>query len=101
MRVVGELAAEGRLPGRLAEEPDPLGFLLHEGGARTVIDAAYRYCRHERGTDVILFGTGNVDHLRSNVESILRPPLPEADVDRIHALFGALRGVGLDAPGRG
>ena len=100
-RVVGELAAEGRLPGRMAEEPVPLGFLLHEGGARTVIDAAYRYCRHEPGTDVILFGTGNADHLRSNVESILSPPLPEADVERIHALFGALRGVGLDAPGRG
>ena len=32
--------------------------------------------------------------------SILSPPLPEADQARLHELFGALRGVGLDLPDR-
>jgi aryl-alcohol dehydrogenase-like predicted oxidoreductase len=77
---------------------DPLGFLVHDGGANSIIDAAYRFARHQPGADTVLFGTGNVDHLAANIESILRPPLPDADVARLHALFGALMGVGLDMP---
>jgi aryl-alcohol dehydrogenase-like predicted oxidoreductase len=54
--------------------------------------------RHEPGVDVVLFGTGDQAHLRSNIESILRPPLPQADRDRLKELFSHLRGVGLVAP---
>ena len=97
-RIVGELVEAGRLPQALKSEADPLGFLLHEGGARSVIDAAYRYCRHTPGTDVILFGTGNADHVEANVESILSPPLPAADVQKVESLFGMLTDVGLDIP---
>ncbi len=90
-----ELAAEGKVPQSLADDPDPLGFLMHPGGATSLTDAAYRYVRHEPGVDVVLFGTGDQAHLRSNIESILRPPLPQADRDRLKELFGHLRGVGL------
>jgi hypothetical protein len=38
--------------------------------------------------------------LRSNIASILRPPLPATDVKKIHDLFGSLVGVGLDLPDR-
>jgi aryl-alcohol dehydrogenase-like predicted oxidoreductase len=93
-----ELAAEGKVPQSLADDPDPLGFLLHAGGAVSLTDAAYRYVRHEPGVDVVLFGTGDQAHLRSNIESILRPALPRADRDRMKQLFGHLRGVGLVAP---
>ena len=96
----GELAAEGKVPAELAREANPLGFLVHEGGAESVVDAAYRFARHEPGIDVVLFGTGSVDHLRANIASILRPPLPAADVARLHDLFGHLVGVGLDLPDR-
>jgi len=44
--------------------------------------------------------TGNVAHLRSNIASILRPPLPPGDMQKIHELFGGLVGVGLDLPDR-
>ena len=84
----------------LAEKKDPLGFLVHEGGAESIVDAAYRFARHEPGIDVVLFGTSSVDHLRSNIASILRPPLPDVDVQRLYALFGHLVGVGLDLPDR-
>lgn len=93
-----ELAADGEVPQALADSPDPLGFLVHEGGASSVIDAAYRFVRHEPGTDVVLFGTGDREHLRSNLASILKPPLPDADRARLASLFGRLVGVGLDAP---
>lgn len=94
-----DLAADGRVPEWLADDADPLGFLIHEGGAKSVIDAAYRYARHEPGADVVLFGTGNPAHLESNIASILRPPLPEADTARLAELFGHLQGVGLEIPG--
>ena len=70
-----ELADAGQLP-HGSRQPDPLGFLVHEGGASSLIDAAYRFVRHEPGVDVVLFGTGGA-HLRSNIDSILRPPLPK------------------------
>lgn len=93
-----DLAANGEVPAELAENPDPLGFLVHDGGATSVVDAAYRFVRHEPGVDVVLFGTGSAEHLRSNIASILKPPLPDADRRRLRELFGKLVGVGLDAP---
>jgi aryl-alcohol dehydrogenase-like predicted oxidoreductase len=95
-----ELAAAGQVPQWLADTPDPLGFLIHPGGASSLTDAAYRYVRHEPGVDVVLFGTGDQAHLRSNIASILKPPLPEADRDRLKELFSHLRGVGLVLPPR-
>jgi aryl-alcohol dehydrogenase-like predicted oxidoreductase len=92
------LARDGQLPDWLGASDDPLGFLVHDAGASSIMDAAYRFARHEPGADVVLFGTGNRDHLQTNIESILRPPLPQADRDKLAELFGSLTGVGLDAP---
>lgn len=97
-KTVRGLAAEGKVPQALADRPNPLDFLMHPGGATSVLDAAYRFARHEPGSDVVLFGTSDVHHLETNIASILSPPLPEADVARLRELFGALRGVGLDLP---
>jgi aryl-alcohol dehydrogenase-like predicted oxidoreductase len=94
------LAAAGKLPAWLAEKEQPLDFLLHDHGAHSVIEAAYRYARHEPGANVVLFGTGNPAHVASNINAILKPPLPAEDVDKVAELFGALEGVGLDAPQR-
>lgn len=98
--VITQLVDAGKLPAWLSETDNPLDFLVHSSGARTVIDAAYRYCRHEPGTDVILFGTGNRMHLQSNIASILSDALPAADLQRVKELFGTLVDVGLDAPGQ-
>ena len=101
-RTVKDLAAEGKVPADLATDNPmgPLGFLIHEGGATSLTDAAYRFVRHEPGVDIVLFGTGRSAHLRSNIASILKPPLPRADVERLYTLFAHLKGVGLDLPTR-
>ena len=99
-RTVQELVAAGHLPKWLAEKEEPLDFLIHEDGASSLTDAAYRFARHEPGAHVVLFGTGDRGHLRSNIASILKPPLPRADVERLYELFGHLEGVGLDLPSR-
>jgi len=93
-----QLADGGQVAAALAELDDPLGFLIHEDGASSVVDACYRYVRHEPGVDVVLFGTGSPAHLKTNIDSLLKPPLPAADHAKIGELFGHLIGVGLDAP---
>jgi aryl-alcohol dehydrogenase-like predicted oxidoreductase len=93
-----DLAAKGLVPAELAASDSPLGFLLHPDGASSVTDAAYRYVRHEPGVDVVLFGTGDPEHLKANIASILKPPLPAADRAKLRTLFSHLRGVGLEVP---
>ncbi|HTV36397.1 MAG TPA: aldo/keto reductase, partial [Xanthobacteraceae bacterium] len=96
-REMKELAAKGLVEKWLAESDDPLGFLVRPDGADSMIEAAYRFVRHEPGVDVVLFGTGDGAHLRANVASLLKPPLPEPDRAKLVALFGQLKeGVGLD-----
>jgi aryl-alcohol dehydrogenase-like predicted oxidoreductase len=97
--VFAKLVEQGHLAPSILSDGDPLGFLVSEGAAESITDAAYRYARHEQGADVILFGTGDKAHVRENVDSILRPSLPPPIIERLHASFGHLTGVGLDLPG--
>ena len=85
-----ELVAKGALAKDSVDVNDPLGFLLKETDAATLPEAAYRFCRHERGVDVVLTGTGNAEHLNENISAILKPPLPKAALDKLDTLFGAL-----------
>ena len=84
---VQKLIEDGQLNPDDIDKDDPLGFLIHEGGAVSVMDAAYRFCRHEPGTHVILSGTGNSEHLKANIASFARPPLPEADMAKLKNIF--------------
>jgi hypothetical protein len=97
--VFARLVEQGDLDASILSDGDPLGFLVAEGAAKSITDAAYRYARHDQGADVILFGTGNKAHVAANVESILRPSLAPPVIERLHATFGHLTGVGLDLPG--
>ncbi|MGH6737562.1 MAG: aldo/keto reductase, partial [Bradyrhizobium sp.] len=62
-REMKELVRQGLVEKWLGETDDPLGFLVHECGAAGMIEAAYRFARHEPGVDVVLFGTGDAAHL--------------------------------------
>jgi hypothetical protein len=85
--VMQELIAQGRVDPTSIDQNDPLGFLVHQDGAVNLVDAAYRFCRYEPGTHVILSGTGKRDHLRSNIESFTRPPLPPEDLLKLKKIF--------------
>jgi L-galactose dehydrogenase len=89
-RLVRDLVEHGRVDGSGLDLDDPLSFLVHEGGAASVVEAAYRFSRHEPGSHVVLTGTGSVEHLEENVRSINAPPLPSADLERLRSLFGHL-----------
>jgi len=94
-REMKELATKGIVEEWLGKTDDPLGFLIHAAGAATLTEAAYRFARHNSGADLVLFGTSDVEHLRTNIAALLKPPLPEADRAKLKALFGHVTGIGL------
>ncbi len=89
-RVVRRLVEEGRIAANDLDEEDPLAFLIRDNRAHSVVEAAYRFARHEPGCHVVLTGTGNPAHLDENVASINMPPLSADDVERLSQLFGHL-----------
>lgn len=92
------LAAAGKVPADIGRQDDPLAALVEESGAKTLTEFAYRFARHEPGADVVLFGTGDLNHLAANIEAINAGPLPPAVLETLATLFGALNGVGFDLP---
>jgi hypothetical protein len=52
--------------------------------------------RYEPCVDVVLFGTGDPDHLRANIAPLLSAPLAVAGRSTLTKLFGQLSGVGLE-----
>ncbi|HXF64148.1 MAG TPA: aldo/keto reductase, partial [Caldilineaceae bacterium] len=90
---VQKLAADGAIDLDGLDPAAPLDFLLHPGGAASLTEAAYRYCRYEPGVHVVLSGTGNVAHLEENARALLQPPLPAGDVARLNRLFAGVDSV--------
>ena len=86
-QITDEIIEKEQLDPSDIDMKNPLGFLIHEGGAINLVDAAYRFCNYEPGTHVILSGTGNIDHLKANIESFSRPPLPDEDVLKLKNIF--------------
>jgi len=86
--VVAELARDPRFDERLINGTDgePLSWLLDY--AETLPEASYRYCLTAPSPDVILCGTGSIDHLEANVRAIERGPLPDEALARLRAAFG-------------
>jgi aryl-alcohol dehydrogenase-like predicted oxidoreductase len=88
--IVSDLMKKGRIARQAINANELLEFMLRESGAATLPEVAYRFCRHEPGVDVVLTGTGNCEHLKSNVESILKPALPKNVLDKLKELFGTV-----------
>lgn len=81
----------GQLDRSKLDANDPLGFLKEDTGG--IVDAAYRFCRHEPGIHVVLTGTGNIEHLKENIASLNRGPLPSKMLSRLEELFGQVDSV--------
>jgi len=91
--IIDDLVKDRIIDGDRLDVENPLGFLTEDGAAASVVEAAYRFCRHEPGVDIILSGTGNLDHLHENLSSIQKPPLPENCQQRLQEIFGDVDSV--------
>jgi aryl-alcohol dehydrogenase-like predicted oxidoreductase len=91
--VVAGLIERGEVDAGKIDAADPLGFLRDRSDVGSLTEAAYRFCRHEPGAEVILTGTGNVEHLKANLAAIQGPPLAPEIVERLRGLFGAVDSV--------
>ncbi|MBD3647344.1 MAG: aldo/keto reductase, partial [Pseudomonadales bacterium] len=83
----------GKISRDLGDPEDPLAFVEQHEDVSSVVQAAYRFCRHEPGAHVILTGTGSAEHLSENVQSILAGPLPVELQDRLASIFGDVDSV--------
>jgi L-galactose dehydrogenase len=87
LEVMADLIEKGQVDPDEIDIRDPLGFVTGENGAESIPDAAYRFCRDEPGTHVILSGTGNPEHVRGNIESFHRPSLPDELSSKLRHIF--------------
>ncbi|MDR2514886.1 MAG: aldo/keto reductase [Christensenellaceae bacterium] len=90
---IAEILQNGQADPALLRPDEDLSFLTQGGVASSIMEAAYRFCRHSAGIDVVLTGTGSQAHLLDNLRSIEGPELPDAVLDRLHALFGGVDSV--------
>ena len=86
------LVEEGAVDASLSGD-NPLGFVVAHPEVESLVQAAYRFCRHEPGAHVILTGTGNAAHLEANVAHIQAPKLPDEIADRLRTLFDGVDSV--------
>jgi len=84
---IQSLIDSGEVDPKDIDRGNPLSFLVESGAAPSIADAAYRFCRDEPGTHVILSGTGVPQHLDANLATFERPPLPPDISARLKQIF--------------
>jgi aryl-alcohol dehydrogenase-like predicted oxidoreductase len=85
---IGRILEHGQADPALVKTENTLDFLVQEGVAASITEAAYRFCRHTPGIDVVLTGTGNAGHLKENLAVIQGPPLPPKTLEKLSSMFG-------------
>lgn len=98
--LIDELAEGGEVDRAAFDADHPFGFLVEDGRPIPLTEAAYRFCRHSPGVDVVMTGTGDRRHLEDNLEAIGMAPLPGAVTRRLQQLFGRVTSATGDAPAK-
>lgn len=70
-----------------------LRYLVDNGYASSIMEAAYRFCNYTDGINVTLFGTSSPEHLKENLDSFTLPPLPSEALEWIEKVFGRVDSV--------
>lgn len=86
-RTISQWKQRGLITENVIPDRGPLDFLVHNN-VKTVVQAGYKFGISHDAVSSLLIGTGRVEHLKENVETITGSPLPAADVTKIRAIFG-------------
>lgn len=78
----GEVNVDGADPYKIFDD------LIAQEHGESMTDIAYRFCREEAGTHVILSGTSNPAHLDANIETFNRPILSADVIEQFKSMFG-------------
>lgn len=91
--LIAELVKKGEVDPGKVNMATAFDFILENGDTTSVVEAAYRFCRHEPGADVVLTGTGKVEHLSENIRSINARSLTSDNQARLKDVFGMVDSV--------
>lgn len=94
--LIEAVMGSGEVDAADVDSDDPLGFVLNESGASSIVEACYRFNRHAPGCDTVLTGTGNIAHLKDNLRAIDGKSLPAPVVEKLARIFGRVESVSAD-----
>jgi L-galactose dehydrogenase len=86
-RTISQWKQRGLIAENMIPDRGPLDFLVHDN-VNSVVRAGYKFGISHDAISSLLIGTGSVEHLEENVETIVGSPLPAADVTKIRTIFG-------------
>lgn len=88
--VLIDLKQRGMIAADAVDAAEPLAWLVREGHAETIIEAAYRYAAYTDGVTVVMNGANGVELLEQNVRSVRKGPLPTEVCERLATIFAAV-----------
>lgn len=85
--LIADLKGRGIIDRDSLPDDNPLGWLV-QGEVDSIPAAAYKFVHAHPAVSCLLSGTSRIEHLRANLAAVLGPPLPEAGMARLRAVFG-------------
>lgn len=85
-RTISVWKQKGLIAADAVPDDGPLDFLVHDD-VKSVVQAGYKFGISNDAISSLLIGTGNIDHLEENVETILGSPLLAADAAKVRSIF--------------
>lgn len=85
--VIADLAERKIVQTDGISEDRPLDWLLNEGDAQTMTEAAYRFAAYSAGVSTVMMGTLSIERMEENVRTLMKGPLQEAKVKRLKTMF--------------
>ncbi len=92
-KTVQMLIEQGEIDPVDIDSDRPLMDLIDKGYGMSIPDIAYRFCREEAGTHVILSGTSKPTHLQDNLASFDRELLSDIAIERLKHIFRNVKSV--------
>ena len=85
--VLANLAARGLVHRPATEDADPLGWLVEDGVAGSLVEAAYRFAAYTPGVTSVMCGTLDVGDLEQDAAFLDQGALPSHAVSRLRETF--------------
>ena len=88
-KIIARWKTRGWIEEDALNESGPLDFTLSEEVA-SVIQAGYKFGSKHDAISSVVIGTGNPQHVRENVDTILGNPLPVAVMEKLRKVFSGI-----------